>query len=127
MIGRIPENKYSLLKYLIPLILGESVSGCAIHYFDAGTGTEHVWGIGHIALQANSAGSDRLAFGYRVDTVGFALGSLRDEKYLGFGWNSHQHLEIVDPASSLCIGSPDGSLYNWRVGSSAPTKQHCGL
>ena len=26
-------------------------SGCAIHYFDAETGTEHLWGFGHLKMK----------------------------------------------------------------------------
>jgi hypothetical protein len=34
--------------FLVPFVC----SGCAVHYYSASTGTEHLWGFGHLKMRA---------------------------------------------------------------------------
>ncbi len=95
-------------------------AGCAVHYVDSATGTEHIWGIGHMAMRVSAPNEGVKALGVRTDSLGILIGSADKELQFGAGWNARQRIEIVDENTALCISWPNGSLYNARVGSRFP-------
>ena len=102
-------------------------SGCAIHYFDEETQTEHVWGIGHVPMSARGPVDDVDAVGRRLDVVGVSLSSVDDSPHLGVGWIAEQRLEIVNKNTQLCLAWPSGAFYAARVGSALPPNfRTCG-
>jgi hypothetical protein len=102
------------------LILSLGAASCAVHYYDTATGTEHIWGFGHMAMTASASNEGLKAVGRRTDVVGISVGILPDESHVGFGWNARQRMEIVDENTQVCITWPSGSFYNPRVGSTFP-------
>lgn len=93
---------------------------CAVHYFDPATGTEHIWGIGHLALKHGTPIEGLKAVGRRTDTVGVLIGRLENDAHFGVGWNARQEIEIVDENVQLKLDWPSGSFYDVRVGSWFP-------
>jgi hypothetical protein len=93
---------------------------CAVHYFDPATGTEHIWGIGHLAVKHGSPTEGVKAVGRRTDTVGVLIGQLDKEAHFGVGWNARQEIEVVDENVQLKLDWPSGSFYDIRVGSWVP-------
>lgn len=106
--------------FLILVQIFLTSSGCAIHYFDAKSGTEHIWGIGHMAMKPSTSNEGLKAVGRRTDTVGVSTGKLQEGVHLALGWGGHQRLEIFDENTQLCLDWPRGSFYNARVGTEFP-------
>ena len=76
------------------LMLGSS--GCAIDYFDARNGIEHVWGIGHLAMKVGSPNEGLKAVGQRTDTLGLSIGKAQEGYHLELGWSSYQQIDVVE-------------------------------
>ena len=55
--------------------------GCAIHYFDSETGTEHIWGFGHMQMKVSASNEGVRAIVRGTETVGVAIGVGEDESY----------------------------------------------
>ena len=109
------------LAFFIPL------SGCSIHYFDAETGTEHIWGIGHMAMKPGGGADGLKAIAQRTDVVGISLGKLQEGTYAELGWGARQRISIFDANSRLCLAWPRGSFYTARIGAAFPTRMDdCG-
>jgi hypothetical protein len=51
--------------FLVPFVC----SGCAVHYYSASTGTEHLWGFGHLKTRAVSQRGDQPPFTNAVGCV----------------------------------------------------------
>jgi hypothetical protein len=111
-------NASTILLAVVPLV---ATTGCALHYFDPETGTEHIWGIGHMAMTPGTPSEGVRAIGRRTDTVGFSVGKLQEGVYLELGWGARQRVDIVDANTQLCLAWPRGSFYNVRVGTEFPT------
>jgi hypothetical protein len=102
-------------------------SGCAIEYFDARNGIEHVWGIGHVAMKVGLSNEGLKAVGHRTDSLGLSIGKAQEGYHLGLGWSSYQRIDVVDQNTQLCLAWPAGSFYNARVGSEFPPEiPECG-
>ena len=107
-------------------------SGCAVHYYDKESGTEHLWGFGHLKMRAVPRHSDRppftnavMAYATGTQTLGFSLGAGEDDAGVGAGWNSRSRLTIKAEDSSFYLIWPTNSLrlprelksfFNVRVG-----------
>lgn len=107
-------------------------SGCAVHYYDKESGTEHLWGFGHLKMRAVPRHSDRppftnavMAYATGTHTLGFSLGAGEDDAGVGAGWNSRSRLTIKAEDSSFYLIWPTNSLrlprelksfFNVRVG-----------
>jgi hypothetical protein len=115
------------MTYLVLMLISLTGSGCALHYFDAETGTEHIWGIGHMAMKPSASREGLKAVGRRTDVVGISIGKLQEDIHLEVGWGSRQRIDIVDEDTQLCLAWPRGSFYNARIGSAFPPKlDECG-
>ncbi len=109
-----------------------SQAGCAIHYHDAKTGTEHVWGLAHVkmraapsALSAPTASHPAAApaLATQVETLGFGLhlgsGAPGAESGLSLGWDSRTRLFLPEEGT-LSLEWPTSELFDVRVGSTPP-------
>jgi hypothetical protein len=108
------------IPYFVFMLLSLTASGCAIHYFDAESGTEHIWGVGHIAMKPAAPRAGLKAVGQRTDVVGISVGRLQEGMHFEVGWVGHQRIEIVDENTQLCLAWPHGSFYTARIGSAFP-------
>ena len=56
-------------------------TGCAVHTYDAATGTEHLWGFGHlkmsVAAAQDSSKTQAILTGVRTAGIRLGLGSVR--------------------------------------------------
>lgn len=115
------------IAYVVLVLMFLTASGCAIHYFDAESGTEHIWGVGHMAMKPAAPSEGLKAVGRRTDVVGISAGRLQEGTHLEIGWGVRQRIEIVDENTQLCLAWPRGSLYNARIGSAFPPElDECG-
>jgi hypothetical protein len=105
---------------LFAAVAAFAVGGCAVHYFDAEHNTEHIWGVGHMAMKVSAPNEGLKAVAIRTDVVGVAVGSLHKDVHFELGWGARQRIEIVDENTALCLAWPKGSFYNARIGSRYP-------
>lgn len=112
--------KKTMTTFVIAL-LSFSLHGCAIHYFDPETGTEHLWGIGHMRMKAAAPNEGLKALVRGTETMGVGLGSIDGQGYLTLGWQRRQRLDILDENTAIRLEWPDSDFFSVRVGSEFPT------
>jgi hypothetical protein len=103
-------------------VVSLTVGGCAIHYFDEATGTEHIWGFGHLAMKPGAPTEGVRAVARRTDIIGLSVGKVQEGPYLALGWDARQRIEILEDSTAVCLAWPQGSFYNARIGSHFPPK-----
>jgi hypothetical protein len=96
------------------------VPGCAIHYFDAESGAEHVWGVGHMVMRAVPPAGGRVAVVRGLDAAGLHVGAGGDGTSVDLGWTSRERVEVHDATTSLDLEWPRGNLVDVRIGSERP-------
>lgn len=101
-------------------LLTALVPGCAIHYFDQKTGTEHLWGIGHMKVKVSQPSEGLQAVVRGVDVIGVGGGRVADEGYLALGWQSQQRMDILNEDTSIRLEWCGSDFANVRVGSEFP-------
>jgi hypothetical protein len=106
--------------FFLAALASFTAGGCAVHYFDAENNTEHIWGVGHMAMKVGAPNEGLKAVGCRTDVVGVGVGSLQKDVHFELGWGAHQRVEIVDCDTALWLAWPRGSFYNVRFGSGVP-------
>jgi hypothetical protein len=111
-------------------------SGCAVHYFNRDTQTEHLWGFGHLKMRAapqpafgTSATNTSIAFVTSVRTLGLNLGIGEDFSGVAAGWDARSRVVIRAPDACFSLVWPTnavhwpGGLQNFftvRVGTNLP-------
>ena len=70
---------------VVLMLCGRAIAGCAIHYFDPTTGTEHLWGFGHMRMKVGAPNEGLQALVRETQTIGLAVGSLEAQSYLSLG------------------------------------------
>ncbi|MBW1797720.1 MAG: hypothetical protein JRJ21_04800 [Deltaproteobacteria bacterium] len=97
-----------------------SICGCAVHYYDPVTSTEHVWGIGHMKMKISQPEESLRAVlkGREVLGVGISLG--QEDYGLIAGWHRRSQLDVVDENASIRLEWPSGDIFNVRIGSIPP-------
>jgi len=71
-------------------------TGCAIHYFDEDTGTEHLWGFGHLKMKAQPSTNEVVrAVVTGVETLGVNLSVGDEHKGIGVGYDNRQKAVIM--------------------------------
>lgn len=100
-------------------LLAAGSAGCAVHYYDKSTGTEHLWGFGHLkmAVQPSSEGVRAVVKGTQTLGLGFGLG--REDYFLSAGWNNQRILKVADN-TSVRFEWPTADFFNVRVGTNFP-------
>jgi hypothetical protein len=109
-----------MISVAILLVLVGFVSGCAVHYFDKKTGTEHIWGFGHMKMKVAPEEEGLQAIVRGTDVLGVSTGSADKQAYLTLGWHRLQRLDIVTESTAVRLEWPDSNFVNIRVGSSFP-------
>lgn len=102
---------------LLIVLLG---AGCAIHYFDPTTGTEHVWGVGHLKMKVGPPAEGLQAVVRGSDVVGLSVGRADQQTYFTLGWHRTQRLDVLQESTAVRLAWPDGDFVNVRVGSRFP-------
>jgi hypothetical protein len=92
-------------------------SGCAIQYFDPATGTEHLWGIGHMRMKVGQANEGVRAVVSGTDTLGIAAGSIASERRITVGWERLSQIQVIGEDTAVTLEWPTSDLFTVRVGS----------
>lgn len=124
----------------VPWVLGLLAcffaSGCAIQYYDKQSGTEHLWGFGHLKMRAAARREDQppftnavMAYALRTQTLGLNLGAGQEFAGVAAGWDCRSRVIIKTEDSSFYLLWPTNalwlpghmkSLFNVRVGPEFP-------
>lgn len=113
-----------LTRPLLFLLSVFTVTGCAIQYFDPVTGTEHLWGIGHLRMKVSGASEGLKAVVTGTDTLGLAAGSAGSERYITFGWQRLSRLHVITDDTAVRLEWPTSDAFLVRVGSELPLDSH---
>ena len=103
------------------VLLPSACAGCAIHYFDQATGTEHLIGFGHLKSKRVSADRGPQSVVTGMETVGFAVGAHEKSWLIGVGGQRRETMVIHDADTALWLDRPlEGGLFTVVVGSGFP-------
>jgi hypothetical protein len=95
-------------------------SGCAIHHYDQTTGTEHIWGFGHMKMKIAPPSEGLQAVVRGTDVLGISFGQDDRQTYLTAGWHRTQRLQVVAESTAIRYEWPDSNFSNVRIGSNFP-------
>ncbi len=107
---------------LMALMLGAAVflfSGCAVHYYDPATGTEHLWGLGHMRMKAAPVGQNIESVVAGTSSAGVSLGAGREDYYLTAGWDYRRRI-VIGTNAAFALDWPNADFFNVRVGTNPP-------
>lgn len=94
-------------------------TSCAVHYYDKTTGTEHLWGFGHLKMAVRPSSEGVRAVIKGTQTLGLGLGLGREDYYLSAGWNNQRILNVADN-TSVRFEWPTADFFNVRAGTNFP-------
>jgi hypothetical protein len=105
---------------IVCLMLIRMLAGCAVHSYDKKTGTEHVWGIGHVAMRVVDENEGLQGVVRKTEFVGLAFSSCPQELFIGAGYNKQQRLHIIDADARIRLEWPTADMLHIRIGSEFP-------
>jgi len=109
--------KFPLQLILCLWLIG--ATGCAMHYYDKSSGTEHLWGFVHIRMKAEPSTNAVRAVVKGTQLLGLNIGAGREDYYLSAGWDNRRKITVMDN-SSVSLEWPNNSFFNVRVGTLPP-------
>lgn len=107
----------SFLTRSVLIVATTALGGCAIHHFDSDTGTEHVWGFGHMKMKVGVPNEGVRVAIRATDTFGLSAGLGDGDGAAVLGYHSLRHLKVVHENASVRLEWPNSDLFNIRVGS----------
>lgn len=112
------QNRWSWVSSLsLSLAL---TTGCAVHYYDKRTGTEHLWGFGYMKMKVlpPCEGVEAVIKGTQI--AGLKIGADDEGFALVAGWDKCRRIYLNPTNCSVRLEWPDGDFFNVRVGSLPP-------
>ncbi len=95
-------------------------SGCAVHWYDQETGTEHIFGFGHMKMKVAPPNEGLQAIVRGTDVLGASVGSADNQAYLTLGWHRCQRLDAIAENTAIRMEWPNSNFASVRVGSEFP-------
>lgn len=105
----------ALALFAVPAVL----SGCAVHYYDPATGTEHLWGLGHMRMKAAPVAQGLESVVAGTSSAGVSLGAGREDYYLTAGWDYRRRI-VIGTNAAFALDWPNADFFNVRVGTNPP-------
>lgn len=100
-----------------------SISGCAVHYYDRSTGTEHVWGLAHMKMRVEPSTEGVQAVVQGNEALGFSAGTTAAGSHLALGWHDESRILVSPEDTALRFEWPSSSVFDVRVGTRPPLPQ----
>ena len=94
--------------------------GCSLHYYDAQTQTEHMWGIGHMKMRLGEPNEGLQAVVHGTDVFGVSLGKADKHRYFTIGWQRLEFIDVVQENTAIRLEWPANDYLSVRVGSYFP-------
>jgi hypothetical protein len=95
-------------------------AGCAVHYYDTATDTEHLLGIGHMKMKAAQPNEGLQAVVHGIDILGASIGKADKQTYFTVGWHRLQFIDVLKESTSIRLEWPTSSFVDVRIGSEFP-------
>jgi hypothetical protein len=108
------------LSLLLALAASLPLAGCAVHWYDEATGTEHILGFGHLKMKIAEPAEGVRAVVTGTETLGLALRADEQEGYFLIGWQKLSRLRAIDENTQIRFEWPTSDIFNVRVGSEFP-------
>jgi len=105
----------------VGILVAAMCAGCALQYSDSKTGTEHLWGFGHLAMKASVPNEGKKAIVRGATLCGIGFGLKDGWPFVIVGWERQQTMDVVDSNTSVRLEGPDSDLFKIRVGSQPPS------
>lgn len=100
--------------------LALTASGCAVHWYDDETGTEHIFGFGHLAVKVSDADEHGVRAVVRQSTVvGVGAGAHESGGYAVIGYHADRQMRIRND-TNFWVGWQGTSPFRARVGAVPP-------
>ena len=108
------------LFFAILILLVMPQVGCAVHYYDKKTGTEHLWGFGHMKMKVTPPQEGIEAVVHGINFMGFGISKTPEDFSLITGIYHKSRIEILAEDTALRLEWPKNDLFSVRVGKSIP-------
>ncbi len=105
----------------VALLVAAVLPSCAIRYFDPDTGTEHLFGFGHMRMRVSPESEGVRAIGQSTDMLGLGLG-LGSPWFVMAGWNRNTQLRVTNANTKFRLDWPSSDLLEVRVGTEFPVE-----
>lgn len=112
--------KFWILVFITCVVFILASSGCALHHYDESTGTEHIWGFGHMKIKVPQYNEGLQAVVRGTDVLGLSLGIGEQQNYITAGWHRTQRLDVVAESTAIRYEWPDSDFAKVRIGSKFP-------
>lgn len=109
----------TLLTALVLCAAAFLLSGCAVHYYDRKSGTEHLWGFSHLKMKVIPPNEGVQAVVKGHETLGFDLGAGEDDFRIAVGWQYHRQI-VISSNAAVRLEWPNADFFNVRVGTQPP-------
>ena len=94
--------------------------GCALHYYDPVTQTDHLWGVGHFKMKVAPANEGVQAIVKGATVVGASVKIASDDTHVVVGWDTTSQIAVMSEGASVRLEWPTSDLFSVRVGSRPP-------
>lgn len=94
-------------------------TGCALQYYDKKTGTEHLWGFGHLKMKAAPPNEGVQAVVKGTETFGFNLAAGQEDYHIGLGWDYRRRI-VISSNAAVRLEWPSSDFFRVRVGTVPP-------
>jgi hypothetical protein len=109
--GIMMGHSNNLTLFILILILIITLPGCAIYYWDAKTGAEHIWGIGHLATKISAPEDGKQVVISKATLVGINFGIEEGKIGVSTGWDKRERIMIYDGNTSISILRPENNNF----------------
>ncbi len=108
------NNKYLSSKFIREVALALTtvvLSGCAILIYEESTGTQHVYGIGHLRMRSDIKNEHVGVVATGVQTLGLSLGTVPEGGAVSLGWQNITSVKAITHDSGVIIEWPRSDLF----------------
>jgi hypothetical protein len=114
------KAKFRPVVLVLLAVFMAAAHGCAFHHYDKATGTEHIWGFGHLKMKITPPFEGLQTIVRGTDVLGLSLGIGKQQNYLTAGWHRTQRLDVIAENTAIRYEWPDSDFAKVRVGSKFP-------
>ena len=105
----------------LPLcLLALAAEGCAFQRYDARTGTQHLWGIGHLAIKTSPATESLPAVVTGQETFGLSAGTTVSGGHFAVGWRDERLILVNSSNASVRLVWPSADFFTVRLAKEPP-------
>jgi hypothetical protein len=113
-----------MISKLLICCLSIFLTNCALYYRDIESGTDHLWGFGHLATKISEPNDKKQAVIRQVTLAGFGL-DVEDESFeISAGWHQSERIHLYEENAAISIQRPEnGDSFLFKFGSEPKSNQ----